>query len=109
MRQVTLRRTTVRKSAAALGPHGRSKAGVENDLVRYGAIASLELVQAPTLVVYGSVDPDVTPEHGDRAATTMPGSERVVMDGGIQLCLWTHPDAAETRTRAAAWLGAPDG
>ena len=104
MRQVTLRRTTVRKSAATLG---RRKAGVANDLVRYGAIASLEFVQAPTPVVHGGVDPDVTPEHGDRAATTMP--ERVVMDGGVQLCLWTHPDAAETRKPAAALLGASDG
>ena len=109
MHQVTLRRTTVRKSAAALGSHGRRKAGVENDLVRYGAIASLELVQAPTPIVHGSVDTDVTPDHGEHAATTIPAAERVVMDGEAHLCLWTHPDAAETRTRAAALLGASDG
>ena len=109
MRQVTLRRTTGRKSAAALGPHGRRKAGVENDLARYGAIASLELVQAPTPVVHGSVDTDVAPDHGEHAATTIPAAERVVMDGEAHLCVWTHPDAAETRKRAAALLGASDG
>ena len=66
-------------------------------------------MQAPTPVVHGSVDPDVTPEHGEHAATTVPAAERVVMDGEAHLCLWTHPDAAETRKRAAALLGASDG
>ena len=61
---------------------------------------------AETPVVHGSVDTDVTHDHG---ATTIPGAERVVIDGGTQLSLRTHPDAAETRKRAAALLGAPHG
>ena len=85
--------------------------GVENDLARHGAIASLELVRVPppTLVLHGSVDTDATPDHREDAATTIPGAERVVMDGGTHLGLWTHSNAAATRQRAAALLGAPDG
>ena len=49
------------------------------------------------------------PDHGEHAATTIPGAQRVVMDGGTHLCLWTHPDGAETRKRAAALVGGPDG
>jgi hypothetical protein len=56
---------------------------------------------AGTPVVHRSVDTDVTPDHGERAATTIPAAERV--------CPGIHPDAAETRKRAAALLSAPDG
>ena len=67
------------------------------------AHAAVEYVEAGpgTPVVHGSVDADVTPNNGDHAATTIPAAGRV--------CLWIHPDAAETRKRAAALLSAPDG
>ena len=72
----------------------------------YGGRRILITGGAETPVVHGSIDTDVTPDH---AATTFPGAERVVIDGGTQLSLRTHPDAAETRKRAAALLGAPHG
>jgi pimeloyl-ACP methyl ester carboxylesterase len=74
--------------------------------MRYAEISSLELerITAPTLVIHGTVDTDVPPAHGDRAAAAIPGAELIAMDRGTHLCLFTHPDAAAVQARAVEHL-----
>jgi pimeloyl-ACP methyl ester carboxylesterase len=82
------------------------KAGFENDLVQYAAIDSLQLdrIQAPALIVHGSVDTDVTPDHGDHAAAEIPNAELLSPSGGTHLCLYTHPEADQAQERAISLL-----
>lgn len=86
-------------------PH---KAGLENDIAQFAAIGSLELhqVQAPCLVIHGTADADVPPEHGDHAAAALPRAELLTMDRGTHLCLYTHPQAVAAQQRAIAHLRA---
>ncbi len=99
-------RDVVLTMAAVVGDYGRRKAGVENDLGQFARIESLQLerIAAPTLVVVGSADTDVPPEHSDFAAATIAGAEKVVMDGGTHLSLFAHPDAAAVQARVIAAL-----
>jgi pimeloyl-ACP methyl ester carboxylesterase len=67
------------------------------------------LAHAGLQVMHGSADTDVAPDHGEHASEAIAGGERVVLEGGTHLCLWTDPGAGPARARAAALLGAPDG
>lgn len=82
---------------AGLGPDRR--AGYRNDLAQFAVIRSLDLerIAAPTLVVHGTADTDVTPDHGEYAAATIPGARRLDLDDGSHLALYTHPDAADAQ------------
>ncbi|MDW5594244.1 alpha/beta hydrolase [Conexibacter stalactiti] len=82
--------------------HRDRDAGLDNDWARFAAIESLELerVAVPALLVQGSADTDVTPDHSDRAAAAIPGAELLTLDGGTHLAFWTHPEAAAAQARA---------
>lgn len=86
--------------------HRDREAGLDNDWAQFAAIESLELerVAAPTLIVQGSVDTDVAPEHSDRAAAAIPGAELLTLDGGTHLAFWTHPQAEAAQARALGVL-----
>jgi pimeloyl-ACP methyl ester carboxylesterase len=94
----------------ALGPTSvpdtHRRAGYRNDLDQFAAITSLELekITAPTLVVHGSADSDVPPEHSTFAAATIPGAELLTLDTGTHLALYTHPDAEVAQARAVDHL-----
>lgn len=92
--------------AEVCADYANRKAGVDNDWTRFGDIESLELerIAAPTLIVSGGSDADVPPEHSELAASTIPGAERLVMEGGTHLALWTHPDAGSAQADALAML-----
>jgi pimeloyl-ACP methyl ester carboxylesterase len=92
--------------AEVCADYANRKAGVENDWACFGDIKSLELerIAAPTLIVSGASDADVPPEHSDLAASTIPGAERLVMERGTHLALWTHPDAGSAQADALAML-----
>jgi pimeloyl-ACP methyl ester carboxylesterase len=94
--------------ASVCADHRRRGAGIANDWAEFGAIASLELekVAVPTLVIGGTADSDVPPEHSDYAAATIPNAEHLVMDRGTHLCLFVHPEAGAAQARAAATLAA---
>jgi pimeloyl-ACP methyl ester carboxylesterase len=84
------------------------RAGLDNDFDHFAAIDTLHLedIRAPALVVHGTVDTDVPPDHGDHAAATIPGAELLRMETGTHLCLYTHPEAAAAQARAVALLRA---
>jgi pimeloyl-ACP methyl ester carboxylesterase len=82
------------------------RAGYENDLDQFAAIQSLELerVTTPTLVVQGSADTDVPPDHVEHAAATIPGAKLIVLDRGSHLALYTHPEAEATQREVIDFL-----
>lgn len=94
----------------ALGPTASQtkerRAGFDNDLAQFAAIESLELhrITAPTLVVQGSADADVTADYSGYAATTIPGARRLDLAGGSHLALYTHPDAADAQRQVVEHL-----
>jgi pimeloyl-ACP methyl ester carboxylesterase len=94
--------------ANVIGDYPRRRAGIRNDRAGFAAIESLELerVRATTLVIHGSVDTDVPPEHGEYAAATIPGAQLLMMDRGTHLCLFTHPDAEAAQARVVEALRA---
>jgi pimeloyl-ACP methyl ester carboxylesterase len=82
------------------------RAGYENDLAQFAAIDSLELgrITAPTLVIQGTADTDVTPDHSSFAASTVPGARRLDLVDGSHLALYTHPDAADAQRQVVEHL-----
>ena len=82
------------------------RAGYDNDLDQFAAIRSLELdrITTPTLVVQGSADSDVPPDHAEYAAATIPGAKLIVLDRGSHLALYTHPDAETTQREVIEFL-----
>jgi len=91
-------------------PDKHRKAGYDNDLARFATITSLELekIAAPTLVVQGTADVDLPPEHSTFAATTVPGAELLTLDRGTHLALYLHPDRAAAQARIADFLLRPN-
>jgi pimeloyl-ACP methyl ester carboxylesterase len=87
-------------------PDGKRRAGYRNDLDRLAEITTLELerITAPTLVVQGTADGDLPPDHGFFAARTVPGAELLSLDTGTHLALYTHPDAAAAQTHVVEFL-----
>jgi pimeloyl-ACP methyl ester carboxylesterase len=94
----------------ALGPTASQdktrRTGYLNDLDQFAAITSLELgkITAPTLIIQGSADSDVSPTHSTFAAETIPGAELLTLDTGTHLALYTHPEAASTQSRVVDFL-----
>jgi pimeloyl-ACP methyl ester carboxylesterase len=101
-------REVVLTMANVVGDYEHRREGMENDLARFAEIESLQLekVRAPTLVINGSADVDVAPDHSDFAAATIPNAERLVMDQGTHLCLFAHPDAEAAQARTVTKLTA---
>lgn len=85
------------------GPH---RAGWDNDVRNLGAVDDLGLgeVRAPTLLVHGDADTDVSPTHSARAAAEIPRAELVTLPGGTHFALWDHPDAAAVQDTVRAHL-----
>jgi pimeloyl-ACP methyl ester carboxylesterase len=92
--------------ANVVGDYAHRKVGIENDWDRFAEIDSLglERIQAPTLVINGSSDTDVPPDHSEYAAATIPGAERLVMAAGTHLSLFAHPDAGAAQARVVELL-----
>jgi pimeloyl-ACP methyl ester carboxylesterase len=92
--------------ANVVGDYAHRRAGVENDWARFAEIESLELknVKARTLVINGTADSDVPPQHSDYAAATIPGAEQLVMERGTHLSLFVHPGSAAAQQRALETL-----
>jgi pimeloyl-ACP methyl ester carboxylesterase len=101
-------RDVVLTMANVVADRAHRREGIENDLARFAAIESLELekINAPTLIISGTADIDVSPDHSTHAAETIPGAERLVLDRGTHLCLFVHPDANAAQARVIAKLRA---
>jgi pimeloyl-ACP methyl ester carboxylesterase len=100
------KRRLVLEVARIMGDRGPRRVGEDNDVARFAEILSLELerITAPTLIVHGSVDCDVPPEHSERAAASIPGSELLRMERGTHLSLFVHPEAATAQERVIRHL-----
>lgn len=87
-------------------PDRKRRTGYANDLDRFAEITTLELerITAPTLVVQGTADGDLPPEHGYLAARTIPGAELLRIESGTHLALYAHPDAAAAQARVVEFL-----
>jgi pimeloyl-ACP methyl ester carboxylesterase len=99
-------RAVVLTMAEVCADYEHRRAGVDNDWERFETIDSLELgrISRPALVIHGSADTDVPPEHSEFAAGAIPGAEHLVMNRGTHLALWVHPDADATQHRVASAL-----
>jgi pimeloyl-ACP methyl ester carboxylesterase len=82
------------------------RAGYDNDLAQFEAIDSLGLDQitVPTLIVQGSADTDLPPVDSAYAASTIPHSRSITLDGGSHLALYTHPDATAAQQQVVEFL-----
>jgi pimeloyl-ACP methyl ester carboxylesterase len=80
--------------------------GLDNDWNRFAAIDTLALEEIRTrcLLVHGSVDTDVPPDHSEHAHATIPESELITLEGGTHLAFYTHPDATRVQQRAIELL-----
>jgi pimeloyl-ACP methyl ester carboxylesterase len=101
-------RDVVLTMANVVADHAHRREGIENDWARFADIESLELerITAPTLVIGGTADTDVAPDHSIHATRTIPCAEQIVMQRGTHLCLFVHPDAPAARGQAVATLRA---
>lgn len=92
--------------AAIAGDGRRRRSGIDNDRACFGSIDSLELerVAAPTLLIHGDADTDVSPMHSKRAAELIPNAEHLEITCGTHFALFAHPEAAAAQARAAQLL-----
>lgn len=81
--------------SATVATRGQPHAGFDNDLARLADLADLELeeIRAPVLLVQGSADTDLPPEHTDQAGSRIAGARTIILPTGTHLAFWTHPDA----------------
>lgn len=82
--------------------YGSRKAGFANDYFQFTTIDTLDLekITVPCLLVHGSVDIDVPPDHSEQAAARIPDAELAVVAEGTHLAFYTQPGAAELQKRA---------
>ncbi|MGZ6636806.1 MAG: alpha/beta fold hydrolase [Solirubrobacteraceae bacterium] len=82
------------------------RVGYDNDIERFEAIDDLELerVTAQSLIVHGTADTDVAPDHGRSAAARIPTAELLELDTGKHFAFCTHPDADRAQARAIEYL-----
>ena len=99
------KRQLVLDVSATISQVGR-KAGYDNDIERFETIDDLELerITAPSLIVHGSADTDVEPDHGAGAAARIPNAELLELDTGTHFAFYTHPDADRAQARAIEYL-----
>ena len=79
------------------------RAGLKNDHRRFPDLdLPLGSVGVPTLLVHGTVDTDVPPEHSERALHAVDGAEIVRVEKGTHLCVWTDPPPRGSRPASSA-------
>lgn len=77
--------------------------GYANDMSQFGQIAGLPLsdIACPTLIIHGSKDPDVTPQHAEHAHAAIPDSRLEWIAGGSHATFYLSLSA---QARALEWL-----
>ena len=77
-------------------PMSKRRAGFNNDLMIFPKLPvyPLERITAPTLVLHGTADTVVPPDHARFAAATIPGAQLHMIEGGAHLCVVTHKEEA---------------
>lgn len=102
------KRRFVLELSSTVATHGRRRAGYDNDLAQLERLPDLQLesITVPTMIIQGSADADLPPEHSYRAAERIPDARAVVLDTGTHLALWTHPEADATQAQVLEFLTA---
>jgi pimeloyl-ACP methyl ester carboxylesterase len=82
------------------------QAGVHNDLKQMAGIDQLPLapVACPTLIIHGTADKDVTPQHAEYAHATIAGSDLYWIKDGSHIGFWAADEAEAAQEYALAWL-----
>ncbi|HEY6533961.1 MAG TPA: alpha/beta hydrolase [Acidimicrobiales bacterium] len=82
--------------------------GLENDVAQFPVMDDLGLgsITAPVLLVHGTIDSDVAPEHSDRAAQQLRNVERHDIEGGSHIGPWTGPGEVEAQAHIVEFLRA---
>jgi pimeloyl-ACP methyl ester carboxylesterase len=82
------------------------QAGVHNDLKQLAAIEGLPIaaVACPTLIIHGTADKDVPPDHAEYAKATIAGSELYRIEGGSHIGFWAADEAYQAQEYAISWL-----
>jgi pimeloyl-ACP methyl ester carboxylesterase len=82
------------------------RAGLKNDQHHFPDLdLPLGAVRSPTLLVHGTADRDVGPEHSKRALGAIAGSELLRVTRGTHLSVWTDPTAGQIQARIVEHLG----
>jgi len=81
------------------------KVGLKNDAAQFPHLdLDLGSVTVPTLLVHGTVDTDVPPEHSERALAEIGGAEILRVADGTHVCAWTDPTTDEIHSRVVGFL-----
>jgi pimeloyl-ACP methyl ester carboxylesterase len=80
--------------------------GLENDVAQFPVMDDLGLgaIEAPVLLVHGTIDRDVAPEHSDRAEAQLRTVARHDIEGGTHISVWTGPGEVEAQARIVEFL-----
>jgi len=79
--------------------------GTANDMAQFAALPErLAPLKVPTLVIHGAADAVVPVSHAFRVLDAAPQAERLIVEGGEHVALFTHLDAV--RAAGAAFLAA---
>lgn len=85
---------------------GARKAGFENDRKQFPQLDGLDLasITSPTLLVHGTADADVPPDHSEHALGQVPAAEILRVENGTHVAAWTDPTSDEIQARIATFL-----
>lgn len=93
-----VKREFVTKVAATIS--GRHD-GLKNDEHQFPKIVDLGLssISTPTLLVHGTVDSDVHPEHSEHALAELPNADILRVELGTHFATWTDPTSDDIQAR----------
>lgn len=88
-----------------LAPFKLRKPGFDNDLEQFANLSiPLEKITAPTMVIFGEADINVSPEQGKQAAAAIPGARLYLLENGIHVDFYISNHADEAQAAARAFL-----
>jgi len=93
----TKRDFVLKVSATISGRHD----GLKNDQKQFPKIGDLGFssITTPTLLVHGTADSDVHPDHAENAAKKLTDAEILWVENGTHLCAWTDPTSDDVQAR----------
>ncbi|MBO0813411.1 MAG: hypothetical protein J2P23_15400, partial [Microlunatus sp.] len=96
----------LRAFLSTIQPYRPRKPGTVNDTSQMRALDDLPLgqISCPTLVVHGTHDADVPPEHADRALTGIPAAKAHWIDNGSHTGFWLASGANDAQSTARNFL-----
>lgn len=98
----------LRTFLSTMRPYRLRKPGTDNDTTQMRALdLPLGQIACPTLIVHGTHDADVPPEHAHRALSEIPAAEAHWIDHGSHTGFWLAAGAAHAQQTAHTFLTHP--